>query len=272
MGDKHDSVAKQRSIIDGNVSQILAASKTCYEKPLECVTAVTSLRLADVDESVFVLPPLPIASFRLMTTSKGVWTRDESVAYMRSMIEVYEPSPLTGGAKAHFSRNPTLSDLGKNEGASVVLYVEGQVLKQAEFRFENRTISSIPISESSSAYPGKISGNTAILVVATTRGNPGWLDIDIAAARQGLWIKDMPDADGVFYVLVRDGFGRATRFDIEYEKWKREVSKTGNTEKTEAKYTYRNRWWDKQSGGTSLVGDGPYTAQGSSSAMDSRTQ
>jgi hypothetical protein len=117
--------------------------------------------------------------------------------------------------------------------------VEGQALKQAEFRFENRTLNSIPLTEGAGTYPEKVWNGAAMIVVQTTRGNPGWRDIDVDAAMENLWgEKNMPNADGVFYVVVKDGFGRSTRFDIEYQKWQHSVTTSGNTTTTENRWEY----------------------------------
>lgn len=304
MGEKHDAVAKQRAIVDGNIAKILDASRTCYEKPLVCAPAVTSLSLVEVDETAFVLPPLPAASFRLMTSSKGVWSRDESVAYMNSDTEIDKrvldaftacasvkskssadtsgtmqtlPSVngseacaplLAGSASLAASRRHTLSDLGRNEGASVVILVEGQALKQADFWFENRVLGTIPLVQGAGTYPEKFSAGKAIIVVQTTRGNPGWQDINTGSARQSL-LKDMPIADGIFYITVKDGFGRSTRFDIEYQNWAFSTVKSGGYTTTSESFRYKNRWWDKNSNGTSIFGNDKYTNEGSGTSSSS---
>jgi hypothetical protein len=83
--------------------------------------------------------------------------------------------------------------------------------------------------------------------------------------------------DGAFYILVNDGFGRTTRFDIGYANW--EVTKVPDdiakqvidadpdtasqaaldqqrgvtTPVFQNKFLYRDRWWDPESDGTSLT-------------------
>ena len=135
---------------------------------------------------------------------------------------------------------------------SVVLLVEGVALREAVVYFENRELAVIPLSKFRvvGGYAEKRGEGYAAIVVDSSRGNPGWRDIDTEASRHALQ-KNQPVADGIFYVVVKDGFGREVRFEIEYPKWTR-------TEK-EDRFTYRNRWWDKASGGTVISGEGAWT-------------
>jgi hypothetical protein len=85
---------------------------------------------------------------------------------------------------------------------------------------------------------------------------PEWLDVDTWKARNEFWENKLPSADGVFYLLVHDAFGRETRFDIEYQKWSRVVSRSDPTRcKIDANYFAQNRWWQVGTGGTSVSGD-----------------
>jgi hypothetical protein len=237
---------------------ILDVSKICYEDPLKCNVSVTSLALGTVNESVFVLPPLPSASFRFMTPDKGVWSRDESVKYMTKDVPIKSPLSIRQAGKWE-------------QASSFVLLVTGVLLKEAEFRFENRSISVIPLVASSTSYPEKIKNGEAILVIETNRGNPGWQDIDIDATRVSLWEKDMPNADGVFYVIVRDGFGRSTRFDIEYEKWERSETTYNNTTYTEHRFEWQNHWWSPNSNGTDVFNYDGFTTHVASMTTDTVT-
>ena len=62
----------------------------------------------------------------------------------------------------------------------------------------------------------------------------------------------MPRADGVFYLLVGDDFGRQIRYDIKYVSWWR-IFSTKNPKSTDH-WTLRVRqywnWWHEDSPGT----------------------
>jgi hypothetical protein len=261
MGDKQESLKKQRDKIDFNISKILETSKTCYTTPLHCTDAVTSLQLETIDESLFVLPPLPAASFRVMTASKGIWSRQDSCDYMNKTISFEITLPLTN-IKRPVTRFHNMSDFDPKEGASVILLVEGQSLKQAEFRFENQLISTIPLIDNGGAYPGKIVGDQAAIVLETNRKNPGWQDVDIQQSQYSFEDKDLPEADGVFYILVKDAFGRSTRFDLEYAKWSQtKVTAEDGEVTTYRKGSTRTRWWDPDGNGLSLFVTDKYTRE-----------
>ncbi len=154
-------------------------------------------------------------------------------------------------------RLETLKTIASDEGASVVLNISGVALREASLYFDNKFIRKIPLTRDLNAYPDKISADHALIVVQTTRGNPGWLDVDIDAERAGL--HDMLSADGIFYISALDGFGRTTIFDIEYEKWERtEIMINGQPSSVE-KYTRRNRWWDPSTSGTKVTAPGTWT-------------
>ena len=245
----------QKLIIDSNLAKIIDASKVCYESVPNCFPTVTGLVLSPVDDSAFQLPPLPHASYRLLTTSRGVWGRDESITTMMQMLSTpYGP------------RRRELSAAAPNESASVVLFVEGLALRTAQLFFENRGLKTVPLTKEAGGYPEKYGPGSAAVVVQTTRSNPGWLDIDLWDERKKLWRGDITIGDGIFYLVVRDAFGRDTRFDIEYQKWSRTVASTPNLNNgrtaTEA-FEFRNRWWTTNGGGTSVLGEGDWSNTGS---------
>jgi hypothetical protein len=82
----------QKKSVDTNIANILSVSKICYDQPKECPTKVSALKLAAIDESAFVLPPPPVASYRLYTSLEGLWTREASVG---KMLSTYDTSPQT---------------------------------------------------------------------------------------------------------------------------------------------------------------------------------
>ena len=135
--------------------------------------------------------------------------------------------------------------------------ISGVALREASLYFDNKFVGDYLLTRDLNAYPDKISADHALIVVQTTRGNPGWLDVDIDAERAGL--HDMLSADGIFYISALDGFGRTTIFDIEYEKWERtEIMINGQPSSVE-KYTRRNRWWDPSTSGTKVTAPGTWT-------------
>jgi len=292
--DKVKDLLVQRQIIDRNIASILSASKTCYESPLQCVGAVQQLSMAPVNESLLVLPALPTADYRLITTTRGLWTREESVKLMMAprleLLSKYDnclkEKPAAPGTCASIlvfssqssvsstvngvtnksdafqtirTRPESLDKVATGESASVALQVTGIALREAALYFENRLIKKIPLTRDLSTYPDKMSADRALIIVQTNRGNPGWLDVDLDEARSSLWLKDMPIADGIFYLNVTDGFGRTTRFDVEYSKWEHvEASAAGRTYLKE-NWIRHNRWWDSGSDGTKVTGPGDWT-------------
>ncbi|NKE71317.1 hypothetical protein [Candidatus Manganitrophus noduliformans] len=250
-----EKVLAQKEIIDSNLAKIADASKICYESVPNCAPTVKALNLSPVDDGAFQLPALPRASFRVLTTSRGVWGREESVAAMTEML----PAPHGAGRRE-------LSAVAPNESASVILLIEGAALRTAQLFFENRGLKTIPLTQEAGSYAEKYGPGRAAVVVETTRNNPGWRDVDLWDERKKLWRGDIPSGDGVFFLVVRDGFGRDTRFDIEYQKWSRIVTSTPNANNgrtaTET-FEFRNRWWTKNDGGTSVSGEGDWSNSGS---------
>jgi len=86
MGAKQEAVSQQGRIVDGNLAAILDSSKTCYETPVNCVVKVSSLKLANVDESVFALASAPTGSIRIMTSGKGIWSRSDSIIFVNRRV------------------------------------------------------------------------------------------------------------------------------------------------------------------------------------------
>lgn len=306
--DKLKDLLVLRQVIDKNIASILNASKTCYESPLQCVGAVQQLSMAAVNESLLVLPALPTAEYRLVTTTKGVWSREESVkVMMASMVDV--KSMYDDCAKKNPGRSlsrdtcadllvvsssqrstsstvkgvstksdtfetvrtqpESLNKVAGNEGASVALQIIGVALREAALYFENRLIKKIPLTRESGTYPDKISFDRALIIVQTNRGNPGWLDVDLDAARSES-VAEMPKADGIFYINVTDGFGRTTRFDVEYSKWEHVETTGDGTTQLKETWIRRNRWWATKSDGTKVTGAGDWTYDANGKTESSR--
>jgi len=265
------SIQGQQQIVNDNIANILTASETCFDTPSKCPDAVSHLSLGHIDEAVIALPPLPKASYRFMTTGKGLWSRADSVNFAMT------PDPQKAG-KPPYGMGQT-----KDGEASVVLSIEGVGLDTATLMFEDSSIRSIPLSLEGGRPPEKASEASALLVMDTTRGNPGWRDVNISAERDALWKGSMPRADGTFYFLVRDAFGRSVRFDIDYENWTRVTAPiiitaskvtvhigtipiTTVADSMEPgctiseSYIEKNRWWDSSSGGTDDSGTAPFTS------------
>jgi hypothetical protein len=241
--ERQEKIRAQRGIIDANIAKILAASKICYDEPLQCYDAVTGMALVAIDDAVLSLPATPTASIRLYTSGMGLWTRADSVKYMTTA------QPKIGV--------PSLDDLGKEDPASIVLYVQGVGLRDAVLHFENKELMTIPISPGSSGFPGKIDDTSAILVIETTRRNPGWRDIDLPASRHALQ-NEIPAADGIFFVVIRDALGRETQFDLQYQKWNLQTGEDPRQQTWDEYVICRDRWWD-QSNGTSASGTGGWS-------------
>ena len=256
---QHELVARQKTIVEGNIANLLQSSKVCYNQPLDCFVSVKNLELVVVDEAVLVLPILPTASLRIMTTSRGVWTREESVKYMNSWVDTWVSIPPTH-ERRRGQRHPRLSDLSEHESASIVLFITGVALREAALYFENKLVTTVPLGNKG-AYPDKFGEGWAMVVIETTRGNPGWRDIDLTTARETIWQKEYPVADGVFLIAVKDAYGRSTRFDIEYQNWTRVQTNDG----VYTKFYMRNRWWDPQSNGVSVRGAGNWSNEGNGS-------
>ncbi|MCG7518563.1 hypothetical protein [Ruegeria sp. Ofav3-42] len=71
----------------------------------------------------------------------------------------------------------------------MALYIEGVALTEAEIFFENVALGTVPQKDSPGSFQGKFGDEFAVIVVRTTRSNPGWLDVDIPKLREELWIE-----------------------------------------------------------------------------------
>jgi len=222
----NSKIQKQRTAISNNVHNISEAAEVCYNRPVNCTSSVDSIKFEPVDESALVLPPGPRASFRIMTADRGIWSRDESIKFFKGAADFERP----------------LDEASPQTSASIVLHVTGPALREAALWFENKKLSTIPLH--SSAFSEKIGNGYAVIVLATTRANPGWQDVNLDTEREKLQKKEnMTSADGIFYITVTDGFGRETRFDIEYEKWSVTDTKNGTDIDHVEHRVQRERWW-----------------------------
>ncbi len=274
--EKRGPIEVENAKVDSNVSVLLASSEICYNQPLNCNTAVASLNIQKIEESIFLLPPLATASFRIMTTSKGVWSRRESIAFMKSRYPSTpnNPAPPQGLRIGCRLPNITLSSgravpvtgivsAGREE-ASIVVQIDGFALKEALLYFESTLISNEPIDLQSSERKaaGKLMDNAAIIVIDTTRGNPFWRDVNTDSYREKVWETEIKKADGTFRLIVRDLFGRETRFDLEYQNWEHHTCKDSSPSVEEYSYSFRNRRWEEPAGGMDLSKEGPYSDEG----------
>ena len=272
--DQYEAVRLQKIVIDRNIGLLLEASRTCYEDPLNCYGGVSGLKLDSVDEAVLALPPIHSFSFRLMTPNQGVWGRSESVDYLASDLSLrpedqsnYEQCLVLHADDkdvcdvywlfgADFRPRHTLEDV--EDGSSIVLLIEGVALTDASLFFENRVIKTVSLVRGADAFPEKVGENQALIVLETTRMNPGWRDVDLAAVREALWASEMPQASGVFYLVVRDGFDRTIRVDLEWQRWSRREVKSGAVYvEVFEEWTERNRWWNAED--NNLLGDGNWS-------------
>lgn len=213
-------ITAERDKIDDNVRAVLASSKVCYETPLQCVDSVSDINLVPIVESVFDLPPSTRGSYRIMTVDKGVWSRPESVSAMkdckRTHADIMDDVPISACLPAI---SGPLEEFGHLATVSTVLSLEGTDLDTATFYFEDASLGTISLRSGDAAYPEKRGQNSAVIVIDSNRKNPNWIDFDRRAFIRTLMNGKYPDADGIFYVTIKDVFGRTERFDIEYCKW-----------------------------------------------------
>lgn len=247
-------IYNQQAIIESNLTKIVAASEICYNEGRDCASTVEALGLTTVDESVFILPPLPTASFRLLTTRRGIWDRDESCDSM--MIRNQTDSGL-------YIRFRSLYEvINEGDEASVILYVEGKSLKEASVYFEDKKLLTIPLKSSSISFPDKVSQDHVAIVLETTRNYPGWQDIDLLNLKWKLIDSSgLNSGEGLFYLYVVDEFNRKTKFDLQHDNWTiTEANANGQITKTERFYYYNN-WWDLYSDGTNLKSTNAWTTE-----------
>ncbi len=295
LGSFRKPIETERQKIDRNIKQALDSARICYETPLECQNSVTDMRLEDLNDAAFKLPPIAKASFRVWTNSSGVWDRKKSVNFMNTPQlrgsfdqntfikrffalpkEIRDHCSAVSKLLSPMERNvgynvfvncpaPSLQLLSRDGTAATVLQIEGQNLVSADIYFGNHKVTADTENLIKTDYPEKQGGNTYMLVLDSTRMNQGWRDINLDQIRETLWSDKYPEADGVFFLVVKDRFGRNTRFDIEYQKWKRE--KTTNTDNSEPSNSVRttlvkrNRWWDPNSSGTTVAGAGSWSLE-----------
>lgn len=240
---KRTKLTQQQAIIERNLKEIVAASKICYETPEKSMDAVESVRskLVSVDQKALDLPPIATADFRVMTTNGGVLSREESVSLMNEEVNIE-----TGPGK----RKKTLNDIQENGNeASAVLNIQGSSLKEAVLFFENIKLKVIPLQKGTAKFGAKVGDAFALIVTNTTRTFPKWLDVDIKGIRDSLMRSVLPNAEGTFYVIVKDLFNRMIRFDIEYSKWTYSLTNDPGDLKDNINYLSYINWWDKKSNG-----------------------
>jgi hypothetical protein len=95
-------------------------------------------------------------------------------------------------------------------------------------------------------------------VIETVRKNDGWWDVNIDKSVVDM-AKSHDAGDGVFYVVVRDGFGRERRFDLAYVKWTFLVNDDPPIKYSCVYNLKRNKWWDSNSSGTRLDAEGRWS-------------
>lgn len=256
-------LAIQMKVVDSNLIKIKDAVEQCFDNSNHCQQLYRDLNLSPIDEKVFQPPPLSVASFRLYSNNLGLLSREDSVKQMNKVWRTFrEVMPTIDGEKV--VEHETLYDIGiltqeKGEPFSVVLFINGPNLASAELFFENIYIRSVPITKAPDRFDEKYpSNNEAMLVVDSTRPMPGWRDVNLEDERVKLWKQEHPVAEGTFYLKVKDGLGREVRFDIEQYRWSRTIGEMpGQSGRFQIEeFASRHRWWDPNSAGTNLKGNG----------------
>jgi hypothetical protein len=264
-GTRLSTLNAQHELIESNILAIVGVAQGCYDKPLACPEAVAGLTLEEIDKSAFSLPAVPVASFRLVDVDGTVWSRGRSVAWFSYCYPALGDGgsipPLSCDFKSRASSTETLS---------VALQVTGEALEEARLYFEDRHLKTVPLDDP--AWPQKLGPDYRLLIVDSVRGNPGWVDFDLDRERAILSVGDdatMRRADGVFYVIVVDGFGRKTRFDIGYQGWN---ATRGPSDKDQSRVVIaseiivRNSYWLDESE-TTFDADGPWTTNNTFQAV-----
>lgn len=248
-------ILSERNKSDRNIAAILASSRVCYETPLKCVESVHSMQLTEIDQGVFSLPPFPHASYRLLTVEKGIWSRQESVTSMQSCEMGKRDASSIVALAICLPQLKNENPFRSVDIVSTVLYLEGIGLEKATFYFEGVDLGGVALRPSSSVPSEKRGPGFAAIVTSSNRTNPGWVDFDIESFVQKLMNKDHPDADGIFYIVVTDVFGRSARYDVEYVKWQsREFDSPKGKIRQLASWERVNRAWAPDSGeGLTLV-------------------
>jgi hypothetical protein len=245
-----EKIDNSLKLVANNIDNIVAASNVCYDNVQRCAEMVDGLKLQAVDSDLFEIPPIAAASFRAFGSSTGLASRSDSIKFMTT-CQRYENDDL-------LEANEGCAD--ENGSVSAVIYIEGEGLKSADLYFENQILQTFPLRLSRDSFQQKFTPKGSFLVIESNKGNPGWIDIDLTKHRHTLW-SDKPYyvADGVFYILVSDVFGRTRRFDIEYENWVRLELSDKTSKQFWSETTRRNRWWDLESDGVSVAGQGNWT-------------
>jgi hypothetical protein len=259
-GARRDTLKIYNEIVASNLADLVSLGEICYTKPADCRTAIDARPMRRVDESVFRLPPPPVASFRHLTTTRGLLTRAESVERMHPGVANREELIRQGqyGADRY-------GDLEEEGASSTVLLIEGPALLSAVLHFENLTLDSVPIplKLQTGGFPDKYGTDSAIVVFRTNRGNPGWRDYNLLSETSRLARGGMHTADGWYWLEVRDAYGRETRFDLEYQKWRWVPPQPRNGRiwflDGILYHERRNRWWDPEGNGTSCRSSSPWT-------------
>ena len=136
--------------------------------------------------------------------------------------------------------------------ASGILYIQGTKLSTALLYFQGNLLDSIVLDTDQRRGDNRYTEQAAALIVETSRVNDNWWDINIDKQVVNM-TKSKKAGDGVFYIRVRDGFGRERRFDIAYVQWRViEYPVLMDQEYPKSVDTYirkRHRWWDQNSSG-----------------------
>lgn len=297
--DKKAPIRVESAKVDSNLAEILAASQVCYNTPKDCPQAVRALTPLPVDKAVFDLPPLASTEFRILTAFRGLLSREESIAQARKAFldtkaaahcildasalgvdpAAVPPCPVvlpppSGLVVCEFASPRTQEEhfvgrrlnIGKIEpagSASVVLKIDGQSAVSVTPYFEGQPVGDpIALRTDQRTKLKKVSADYSLVVIGTSRKNPGWLDIDLDAIRNKLAAQTIPNGDGVFSVIVTDAFGREMKVDVEYDKWNyssRSVCKTWQSE--HLGYKFASRLWEPS--GPQLANPGSFSEYGS---------
>jgi hypothetical protein len=149
--------------------------------------------------------------------------------------------------------------LEAHSNASVVLYIEGTKLRDATLYFQGKQLARVVLNTESRRGDHRYSEAAAAIVVATNRMNDDWWDVNIDKETVEM-SKSRKAGDGIFYVTVRDGFGRERRFDLAYRAWfvvTRNILENQSDPKEVKIFVHkRDRWWAQDFSGTKLSGDG----------------
>ncbi len=277
-----ESLISENTKVEKNIKNLINAATICYDSPNDCYSEMISTfeKIEKFDENVFALPPLAKAEFRLFSTKRGLWTREESVRTMldtfyfdkenrrfltkEKLLEFNPDYFITNKSGVFFPSTLPLVAQNINDDISVVLFIFGKDLYQANLFFENvdlskyellnenpelRKMVKIPLKIYENAFKEKYNSDGTIIVVRSTRSILGWEDINTALIRDQLRDGDYKRAEGVFYLEVEDFYGRKVTFDLEHHKWM--------TPEGYSIVSYN--WWDVASAGVNTRVQTKYT-------------